>query len=81
MSVSGEKLAKLAGQQWDAADAAGLTAAKEAGTTITTASHDIHHQYLAIMAPVEAEWIERANKAGIDGKAALEELRAIARGY
>ena len=81
MSVSGEKLAKLAGQQWDAADAAGLAAAKEAGTTITTASHDIHHQYLAIMAPVEAEWIERANKAGIDGKAALEELRAIARGY
>ena len=60
---------------------AGLAAAKEAGTTITTASHDIHHQYLAIMAPVEAEWIERANKAGIDGKAALEELRAIGRGY
>ena len=81
MGVSGEKLAKLAGQQWDAADAAGLTAAKEAGTTITTASHDIHSQYLTIMAPVEAEWIERANKAGIDGKAALEELRAIARGY
>ncbi|MED5407577.1 MAG: TRAP transporter substrate-binding protein [Pseudomonadota bacterium] len=81
MSVSGEKLAKLAGQQWDAADAAGLAAAKEAGTTITTASQEIHKKYLGIMAPVEAEWIERANKAGIDGRAALEELRAIARGY
>ena len=81
MSVSGEKLAKLAGQQWDAADAAGLAAAKEAGTTISTASHEIHKKYLGIMAPVEAEWIERANKAGIDGRAALEELRAIARGY
>ena len=33
------------------------------------------------MAPVETEWLERANKAGIDGKAALEELRAIARSY
>lgn len=81
MSVSGEKLSKLSGQQWDAADTAGLAAAKEAGTTITTASADIHKKYLAIMAPVEAGWLERANKAGIDGKAALEELRAIARGY
>jgi hypothetical protein len=33
------------------------------------------------MAPIEAQWIERANNLGIDGKAALEELRAIARGY
>ena len=81
MSVSGEQLSKLSGQQWDAADTAGLAAAKEAGTTITTASADIHKKYLAIMAPVEAGWLERANKAGIDGKAALEELRAIARGY
>ena len=81
MSVSGEKLSKLSGQQWDAADTAGLAAAKEAGTTITTASADIHKKYLAIMAPVEAGWLERANKAGIDGKAALEELRAIARSY
>ena len=81
MSVSGEKLSKLSGQQWDAADTAGLTAAKEAGTTITTASADIHKKYLTIMAPVEAGWLERANKAGIDGKAALEELRAIARSY
>ena len=81
MSVSGEKLSKLSGQQWDAADTAGLAAAKEAGTTITTASAEIHKKYLAIMAPVETEWLERANKAGIDGKAALEELRAIARSY
>jgi len=81
MSVSGEQLSKLSGQQWDAADTAGLAAAKEAGTTITTASADVHKKYLAIMAPVEAGWLERANKAGIDGKAALEELRAIARGY
>ena len=81
MSVSGEQLSKLSGQQWDAADTAGLAAAKEAGTTITTASADIHKKYLAIMAPVEAGWLERANKAGIDGKAALEELRAIARSY
>ena len=81
MSVSGEQLSKLSGQQWDAADTAGLAAAKEAGTTITTASADVHKKYLAIMAPVEAGWLERANKAGIDGKAALEELRAIARSY
>ena len=81
MSVSGEKLAKLAGQQWDAADVAGLAAAKKAGTTITTASAEMHKKYLTIMAPIEAQWIERANNIGIDGKAALEELRAIARGY
>ncbi|MBQ30105.1 MAG: C4-dicarboxylate ABC transporter substrate-binding protein, partial [Acidimicrobiaceae bacterium] len=81
MDVSGEKLAKLAGEHWDAADVAGLAAAKEAGTTISTASAETHKRYLEIMASVEQDWITNVGKAGVDGKAALEELRSIARSY
>ena len=81
MDVSGEKLAKLAGEHWDAADVAGLAAAKEAGTTISTASAETHKRYLEIMAAVEQDWITNVGKAGVDGKAALEELRSIARSY
>jgi hypothetical protein len=33
------------------------------------------------MAPVEADWIAQMSAAGIDGKAALAELRSIARSY
>jgi len=81
IGVSGEKLSQLAGEHWDAADVDGLAAAKEAGTTINTASAEIHKKYLEIMASVEQDWVASVGKAGIDGKAALEELRSIARSY
>ena len=79
MNVSGEKLARLAGKAWDDADTVGHADALAAGTTVNTASHAIHAAYLDLMAPVEAAWIEEVSGKGIDGKAALEELRNIAR--
>ena len=78
--ISGENLAKL-GSYWDKADKAGLAAAKEAGTMITTASPEMKTAYLALMKPVEDAWVERASKGGYDARAALAELRAIARNY
>jgi len=79
MNVSGEKLARLAGKAWDDADTAGHANALAAGTTVNTASHAIHTAYLDLMAPVEAAWVEEISGKGIDGKAALAELRSIAR--
>ena len=38
-------------------------------------------EYLALMKPVEEAWIERASKDGYDARAALEDLRRIAREY
>ena len=81
MSVSGEKLTRLAGETWDNADKAGLADAKASGSTVTTASAAMHAEYLELMAPVEADWIAQMSAAGIDGKAALAELRSIARSY
>ena len=37
--------------------------------------------YLEIMKPVEEAWIARAAKGGYDPRAALAELRRIARDY
>ena len=81
MSVSGEKLSQLAGQEWDRADAIGRKDAQAAGSTITTASSAIHKHYLGLMAGVESDWVKHVGKKGVDGKAALVELRRIAKEY
>jgi TRAP-type C4-dicarboxylate transport system substrate-binding protein len=80
-AVSGEKLSQFAGIQWDAGDSAGLAAARAAGTKFTDASSAMKAQYLKMMQPVEAAWVKKVAKHGIDGNAALAELRTIARDY
>ena len=79
-SVSGEKFAKL-GKWWDIADDAGRKAAIAAGTKISVASPAMKAAYLKLMKPVEEAWIKRASKGGYDARAALAELRTIAREY
>ena len=81
MSVSGGKLSQFAGTVWDAGDKAGLASAKEAGTTIQTATPAMKKAFLGLMKPVEEAWIERASKGGYDARAALAELRKTARAY
>ena len=81
IDASGARLSQFAGVQWDTGDKAGLAAAKEAGTTIRTASAAMKEQYLRIMKPVEEAWIARASKGGYDARAALAELRKTARAY
>ena len=81
MSVSGAKLSQFAGTVWDGGDKAGLAAAKEAGTTIQTATPAMKKAFLGLMKPVEEAWIERASKGGYDARAALAELRQTARAY
>ena len=80
-SVSGEVLSKIAGQAWDEADKVGLEDALASGNTIITADDAIAKQYMELVAPLDQAWIEAANGKGVDGAAALIELREIARSY
>lgn len=81
MSVSGEAFARLAGSVWDAADAAALDVLKANGNEITVANDAFIEEIKQISAPLEAEWIEEAAKLGVDGAAALTELRQITSNY
>jgi TRAP-type C4-dicarboxylate transport system substrate-binding protein len=70
-SVSGEALAKLAGAMWDKADADGKAGLMKLGTQFTTANPEMMKSLHAKLDSMTQEWIEKANKKGVDGKAAL----------
>jgi len=72
---SGENLSRIAGKAWKGADDAGIAEAK-AKSTVTTAPADIQAAVKAAVAKVEADWIKRVAKKGVDGKAALTFIRA-----
>ena len=74
-------MARSAGKMWDDVDAAGLTDAKAFGNTIDTASDAMTKEFYGMMAHIETDWIADAAKKGINSKAALAELRDIARSY
>ena len=81
MNASGARLSQFAGVQWDAMDRAGRAAADAAGTTVRVAGASMKERFLRIVRSVEEAWIERANEAGYDARAALAELRRLARAY
>lgn len=77
---SGENLSRVAGQHWDAADKAGLAHARKAkGNTVRTASDKMTAEYFNIVSGVESAWVKQAGKKGVDGTAALADMRAFAR--
>jgi TRAP-type C4-dicarboxylate transport system substrate-binding protein len=75
-SVSGEALAKLMGNVWDAADKVGLKAMQTNGMDVHVADGPFLTDMSARMAHLETAWIKRANKQGIDGQAALDFYKA-----
>ncbi|WP_286239266.1 TRAP transporter substrate-binding protein [Neptuniibacter halophilus] len=83
MSVSGEKLSAMAGRAWDAGDAEGVEAAKEAGVNITMvkAGDPLAEEFVAITKGMDEAFLESVSDRGVDAKAALAELREIARSY
>ncbi|MCV6587771.1 MAG: TRAP transporter substrate-binding protein [Marinobacterium sp.] len=83
MSVSGEKLSALAGRAWDAGDDEGYKAAKEAGVNLNIVKTDdaMAQEFRDIAEGMDAAWLEHVEDRGVDAKAALEELRNIARSY
>ncbi|MDA9207711.1 TRAP transporter substrate-binding protein [Octadecabacter sp.] len=74
-SVTGEALARMAGQMWDRADEAGIEAMADQ-TTITPATDDQMAAWTEALQPVVDAKIAEVSEAGIDGAAALEMLRA-----
>ena len=81
MSVSGESFAVMAGKAWDNADKSARTAAEANGNEIVVADEAFVADVKKRTAHIEGEWIEEANKRGVDGAAALAELRAITSVY
>ena len=68
------------GRYWDEADVEGRKAAIAAGTKFTTASPEMTKAYYARVKPIEVAWEKKVAK-WFDGKAALAELRKLARDY
>ena len=69
--VSGEAMARLAGQAWDNADAAARETLEAAGYTFTPATPEIMAEVQRQGEALEAAWIARVEALGIDGTAAL----------
>ncbi|MBV1789945.1 TRAP transporter substrate-binding protein [Marinobacterium sp. D7] len=78
-SVSGEALARLAGQMWDKWDAKGLEAITANGNEVVTADAAFMKEISDSAAPMEAKWLEEAAGKGVDGEAALAEFRQLSR--
>jgi len=73
----GEALARRSGRAWDAADAAGEAAVREAKIPVVVAGPQLIAEIKTRTAPLERDWIERkAKPKGVDGEAALKALRA-----
>ncbi|RTE65889.1 TRAP transporter substrate-binding protein [Amphritea opalescens] len=81
MSVSGEKLSRLAGKAWGDADADGYAEAKANGIVINklTDSDPMVTEFKAATASMSAEWIEQADAKNVDGQAALDMFRSLAK--
>jgi TRAP-type C4-dicarboxylate transport system substrate-binding protein len=83
-SVSGEALARLAGQAWDAADKGGMDALRAAGVNIQQASPAFIAEVRSRTEPLANNWIQAANAKGLDGAKVLaefrEELKRVAEG-
>ena len=74
-AVSGEKLARIAGQAWDAADKEGIEAMKASGVIISNASPAFIKEVQAKATVVEQDWVKQAATRNVDGAKALAEFR------
>jgi len=83
MSVSGERLAALAGRAWDAGDVAGYKSAKEAGVVINEVRENdpMAKQFNRLVKGMDKEWMHSVQDRKVNAPAALKELRDIARSY
>lgn len=82
-AVSGEKLSAMAGAAWDAADKEGLEAALADGVSVNQVAVDgaMAQEFRELVKGMDEEWFALVEDRGVDAKAALEEMREIARSY
>ena len=82
MSMAGEKLGgTMIGRQWDDREKALPPRLKKIGVKFNTISGGELDTLKSKLAVFEKRWIEKANKAGIDGAATLKAFRAEVANY
>jgi len=74
--LSGEHIARLAGQSWDEADGKGMDVLKKSGVKIVNADPTFVAEVQKRSLPIIDDWIKKANARGIDGAKVLAEFRA-----
>lgn len=77
----GEALARRAGRAWDEADAKGVAAMQAAGIGMSTAPQAMVEEIRKRTSHLEAKWAESVKAKGVDGIAALEDLRKEIQGH
>lgn len=75
MSVSGERLARLAGKAWDTRDAFGVDVMKQNGIQTTIATSEFVGAVGKKTGGIEKAWYDEAKKKGVDGAKVLAEFR------
>lgn len=77
MSVSGEKLSRLAGAAWGSADDEGIAEAKANGVNVVYLSedHSLVKEMKAISVGIDQSWIDSVADRKVDAKAALAFFR------
>src|SRR5215510_7562798 len=82
--LSGEHIARLAGNSWDEADKKGLDALKKSGVKIVNANPAFVAEVQRRSAPIVDDWVKKASAKGVDAGKILaefrEELKKVAAG-
>ena len=82
--ISGEWIARHAGQSWDEADKKGLEVLKKSGVKIVNADPAFVAEVKKRSASIIEDWIQKASAKGVDGAKILaefrEELKKVAAG-
>jgi TRAP-type transport system periplasmic protein len=73
--LSGEHLARLAGQSWDEADKRGLDVLKKSGVKIVNANPELVAEVRKRSAPIVEDWVKKASAKGVDAAKILTEFR------
>ncbi len=79
-SAGGAAGSKLIGQGWDAADGVGMGDAKAVGNKIQTIDAGEQKKWAKSIQIIKDNWIAKANKKGLNGKALLDELLQMMKG-
>ena len=82
--LSGEYIARLAGNSWDEADRKGMEALKKSGVKIVHDNPAFVAEVKKRSAPIVDEWVKQASAKGVDGAKILaefqDELKKVAAG-
>jgi len=74
--ISGEWIARHAGQSWDEADRKGMEALKKSGVKIVNADPALVAEVQKRSAPIIDDWVKQASAKGVDARKILDEFRA-----